>query len=206
MSNSLPHGLVELAEGHWFHPLPQRDYGQSYFDKYRELDKTEMGAAIVAARIALVKRHAPFKHNLSDCLLDVGIGGGRFCEEMDCYGYDINPHAVDWLEARGKFLNPYERAINYITCWDSLEHVISPESLVFSALSHLFVSVPIFKDVEDVINSKHFRPGEHFHYWTRDGIESFMRRQRFDLVEWNNAETLLGREAILSFAFKRDSY
>lgn len=163
-----------------------------------------MGAALVKARIELVRRHAVFRPDFGDVTLDVGIGGGRFCEETGCYGYDINPHAVDWLVERNRYMNPYERAMNYICCWDSLEHIISPESLVFSALSHLFVSVPIFKDVEDVVSSKHFRPGEHFHYWTRDGIEEFMKRQRFVLVEWNNCETLLGREAILSFALRRD--
>ena len=197
---------MELAKGHWFHQLPQRDYGQDYFEKYQALDATDMGAALVKARIDLVRRHSVFRPDFGEVTIDIGIGGGRFCDETGCFGYDINPLAVEWLQARNKFCNPYKTQIRNICCWDSLEHIISPESLIHSALSHLFVSVPIFTDVEDVINSKHFRPGEHFHYWTREGLEWFMKRNRFNTVEWNNSETLLGREAILSFAFERDCY
>jgi len=69
----------------------------------------------------------------------------------------------------------------------------------------LFVSLPIFRDAEHVLRSKHFRPQEHVWYFSRDGLIYAMKQCGFDLVSESNVETELGREDIGTFAFKRSS-
>ncbi|MNG41039.1 hypothetical protein D3C84_1299630 [compost metagenome] len=55
----------------------------------------------------------------------------------------------------------------------------------------------------DVLQSKHYKPGEHLHYWTLPGFVNWCEAQGFELQEANHAESELGREGITSFAFKR---
>lgn len=171
------------------------NYEGSYFEQYVALDATPMGAALTEARVDMVRRHYP-----GPDIVDVGIGGGRFAEECGAYGFDINPEAVAWLKSRGKFREP---AADALTFWDSLEHIPVPERAVEAAGEWVFVSMPIYQDAADVLASKHYKPGEHLWYWTRDGLIRWFHRLGFFCVEVNQAETELGREGIMSFAFCR---
>lgn len=110
------------------------------------------------------------------------------------------PEAVEWLRSEGRFREP---AANALTFWDSLEHIPDPEKAVEAADEWVFVSMPIYRDAADVLASKHYKPGEHLWYWTRDGLIRWFHRQGFFCVEVNSAETELGRDGILSFAFRR---
>jgi len=71
------------------------------------------------------------------------------------------------------------------------------------AKEFVFVSCPIYDDVEHVLRSKHFKPDEHCWYWTIKGLTTFMRIFGFEVQEINWMETEIGRESIATFVFKR---
>ncbi|HEP9055953.1 UNVERIFIED_CONTAM: methyltransferase domain-containing protein [Pseudomonas aeruginosa] len=201
MTASLPHGLTdcllwseELGMG--FHPRPPMDYSGPYFEKYQALDATPMGAALTAARVDMVQRHFDGE------VLDVGIGGGRFVIESGGKGFDVNEEAVQWLKSRNAYADPY-KGVAAISCWDSLEHIPDPEALVRSVGEWVFVSMPVYKDQADCLKSKHFKPGEHLHYWSVRGLVGWFAKMNFGCVEINERESELGREGITSFAFRR---
>ncbi len=201
MTASLPNGLTdcllwseELGMG--FHPRPPMDYSGPYFEKYQALDATPMGTALTTARVDMVRR------NFDGEVLDVGIGGGRFVVESGGKGFDVNEEAVQWLKSRNAYADPY-KGVAAITCWDSLEHVPDPEALVRSVGEWVFVSMPVYKDQADCLKSKHFKPGEHLHYWSVRGLVGWFAKMNFGCVEINERESELGREGITSFAFRR---
>lgn len=201
MTNALPPGLTdcllwsdELGMG--WHGRPAMDYEGPYFEKYQQLDATRMGEALTKARIDLVRKFFPGE------VLDIGIGGGRFVTESGGFGFDVNPEALAWLRANGRYRNPCF-GWDAMTFWDSLEHIPDPEGTLKNVGEWAFLSMPIYKDQADCLKSKHFKPGEHIWYWTLDGFVSWMDRQGFELREINHAESELGREGITSFAFRR---
>ncbi|MFU5322062.1 methyltransferase domain-containing protein [Pseudomonas aeruginosa] len=179
-----------------FHPRPPMNYSGPYFEKYQALDATPMGAALTTARVDMVRRHFDGE------VLDVGIGGGRFVIESGGNGFDVNEEAVQWLKSRNAYADPY-KGVAAITCWDSLEHVPDPEALVRCVGEWVFVSMPVYKDQADCLKSKHFKPGEHLHYWSVRGLIGWFAKMNFGCVEINERESDLGREGITSFAFRR---
>jgi len=206
MNLNLPNGydnrLIWWPElGMGFHPQEPMDYDGDYWEKYLEYDKTEMGAALTKARVELVQRHTDTGE-----IVDIGIGGGLFVRTMDCFGYDVNKKANAWLMEEGRFKSPYTRSVKAITCWDAIEHVPDPITLINNVDEWFFASIPVFQNGDSVTSSKHYRPGEHIWYWTHAGFINFMYHCGFKMVECNLEETKLGREDINSYAFKRVSH
>jgi Methyltransferase domain len=154
------------------------------------------------ARCEFVERH------YRGTLIDVGIGSGAFIElrrkfHRTTYGYDINPAGLKWLDERALLVDPYLIPFDAMTLWDVLEHMADFQSLLANVREWVFVSLPIFCDAEHALRSKHFRPDEHFWYFTRDGLVFAMATCGFALEFESNIETALGREDIGTFAFKR---
>lgn len=172
-------------------------YDAAYWQKYLVMDDTELGAQLTRARVDMVRRHFGGKG------IDVGIGGGRFVRESGFDGYDINWDAVEWLKSAGKYADPYLTSPDAVTCWDSLEHIPNPDQLINCVRKWLFVSMPIYDDASHCFKSKHFRPGEHIHYFTAEGFINYCADLGFMLIEHNTVESDLGREGITSFAFQR---
>jgi SAM-dependent methyltransferase len=197
--------LVWLPErGMGYYPVTEQPYDAAYFEKYRGYAETELGRQLTAQRVAMVCRHLlP-----GAVVLDVGIGSGQFVEAIAeagwaSLGFDINPAGVEWLLEGGRFWDPREQAVEALTFWDALEHIPDPAAYLAGAREWVFVSLPIFDGPEQVLRSKHFRPDEHCWYWTREGLINWMAHHRFRCVEHNTNETLLGREDVHSFAFRR---
>lgn len=208
MTQSLPTGLTDTLlwseeKGQGFHTRPAMRYEGQYFAHYQKLDATQMGGLLTKARLELVTKYC---HPCNTT--DIGIGGGRYVLESSGTGFDVCEDAVAWLKEGDKhyldrYKDPYAAPVHAITCWDSLEHIPEPEKLLAQVNDWLFVSMPIYKDMADVLQSKHYKPGEHLHYWTFEGFVNWCAAQGFELREVNHAETELGREGITSFAFKR---
>lgn len=174
-------------------------YDDAYFEKYRGYAQTDLGRALTQARIDLVKSHVG-----ALWVCDFGIGCGDFIEQhAAAVGYDIMPAAVSWLRERDRFHDPYCYDAGVLTCWDSLEHVPQPDLLLRHVQGWLFVSLPIFESGERALKSKHFRPDEHFWYWTREGFERWLAELGFDVIESNTIESALGREDIMTFVGRR---
>lgn len=190
--------LPELGMGH----VAQHDestYDGRYFVQYVRMADTPMGAQLTAARVQMVARH------YDGSLLDVGIGAGQFVlgRGRDTYGYDINPHAVQWLQERSLYQDMYVESFRALSFWDSLEHIPDPGAAVARAGEWVFVSLPIFESPEHCLASRHYKPGEHLWYWTDAGLRRWFARQGFECVEHNMMETALGRDGIGSYAFRR---
>lgn len=206
MQHNLPSGLKSTflwseEHGYGIHTAPPIKYDGGYFANYQKLDQTPMGAALTQARVDLVERHCP-----SGVVVDIGIGGGRFVVDGNAMGYDVCPDAVKWLQDSGRWLNFYGAGRpdpDAVTCWDSLEHIPDIDAFMARVPCWLFVSMPIYTGLHGVLTSKHYKPGEHLHYWTMQGFINWADAQGFDCLEVNKVETELGREGIWSFALKR---
>lgn len=198
----LPNGILWWpSKAMGFYPISKNGvYDKPYFEKYVAYSKTPMGLALTQARIDLVERHVA-----SALITDVGIGCGQFVEARgrNTSGYDVNLEGIRWLLDRGLWSDPYCYDLENVTCWDSLEHMRRPWQLLECVRSHVFLSIPIFADIEHLGRSKHFRPDEHYWYFTRDGLVRWMASQGFELLEENRMEEQLGREDIGTFVFKK---
>jgi hypothetical protein len=177
-------------------------YDQDYFDRFDRNARTDLGRALMRARVEFVERH------YRGPLIDVGIGSGAFIElrrerRRTTYGYDVNPIGIEWLEQRMLLVDPYLVSFDAMTLWDVLEHIPDFQSLLANVRDWLFLSLPIFRDAEHALRSKHFRPDEHCWYFTRDGLVTAMNMCGFALVSESAVETDLGREDIGTFAFRR---
>lgn len=208
MATLLPAGLrnsllwsEELGMG--WHPRKPMCYEGDYWREYTLRDATPMGRALTEARFELLSRH--YRPSLPSDVVDIGIGAGAFVMRANCHGYDVNPVARAWLAERGAWRDPADLQVytGALCFWDSLEHIPVPELAVRNAREWVFVSMPIYRDARDCLQSPHFKPGEHIWYWTRAGLVDWFKREGFELREVNDMETKLGRRGILSFAFQR---
>lgn len=185
-------------------------YDKAYFDRYAALADTEMGRKLNAARVGLVRRHiGDVALSCGKAVLDVGIGSGAFIEAMrasgfrDVYGYDVNPAGVEWLKRRGCYRDLYRLVGNAITFWDSLEHIRDPKAALDRCSDWAFVSIPVFRDAQHVMTSRHYRKTEHFWYFTRKGFMDFTKSCGFQVVDITATETALGRDGIETFVLRR---
>ncbi|EPO7914413.1 methyltransferase domain-containing protein [Citrobacter koseri] len=196
----LESGLVFLPElGIGRYPVPPaRPYNSQYFAKYQAYADTETGHALTQARIDLVARH------YRGLVLDVGIGAGQFVStRAKTVGYDVNPAGVSWLKDNGCFVDLYAEGAPALTFWDSLEHIDDPVCAVQQAGQFVFLSIPIFKDAEDILASHHYKKDEHIWYFTDEGLRRWFAEQGFECAEHNEIECELGRKGVGTYAFRR---
>ncbi len=186
-----------------FYPvLLNGQYNREYWEEYVRRMNTLMGETLNRLRTGLVEKHIG-----KEPIVDVGVGAGHFMllrgKEVETYGYDVNPVAIEWLLKIKRWWDPYFMDPENASLWDVLEHVARPDELVQRVKGHVFVSIPIVRSREHAIISKHFKPNEHFWYFTREGLLRWMKVQGFNLVEENLMETEAGREEIGTFVFKK---
>lgn len=195
--------IEDLGMGHC-PVLPQEGfYGQEYWDEYVKRANASDGIVISNMRVDLVNRCV----SLSDEVLDVGIGCGQFIETRSVkttLGFDVNPVGVAWLNKRGLYRDPREGAAN-MTFWDALEHIEDASRVFSQCRGYAFVTMPIYRDRAHVQSSKHFKPGEHLWYFTRQGLIRWARGNGFELVEHNCMEQKIGREDIETFVFRNQN-
>lgn len=201
--------LTWFPEHGWgFYPVRTgiAPYDQSYFQRYQQMADTPMGKAITAFRVDLIRQHTE-----GGPLLDVGIGSGALVEAYrqsggTAYGYDVNPYGVAWLEERGLYLDPeLDGPIDSMSFFDVLEHIYNPPELLRNVRRFVFITMPIFRDADHVLASKHLRRDEHYWYFTANGLEKFMASHGFALRfrDGNQTERRLGREDVDTFVFER---
>lgn len=188
------------SAGMGFYPVTESPYDDAYFDKYVEMANTEMGVELTHARLAFVNKYAP-----TAPIVDIGVGSGQFMDAAGALGYDVNPTAVRMLIKKHAFLNPYSTFIKCATFWDSLEHIPDIDRILKHVTDYIFVSLPIFDDLDHVLRSKHFRPDEHCWYFTKSGFERFIAAHGFTVLEYSTIETEIGREGIGTFVCKREN-
>lgn len=179
-----------------YYPVQNTPYDGDYFNKYREYADTDAGRKITAARVAMAG-------NLTGITVDIGIGCGQFAEALDCFGYDVNPVAVDWLVKNNRWLNPYQQAVDNATFWDSFEHIANPGELLANIRQSVLLTIPLFDDYNHVLRSKHYRKNEHYWYFTHSGLIRYMSHHGFVMVRCNRMEEAFGREDVATYEFTR---
>ena len=179
------------------------DYDEEYYKKYIGYENTNIAKGINKGRSDITKKYC-------NAILDIGIGSGEFIKNstIKTYGFDINEVAIKWLKDNDIFIDPYRSIpddIEGLCFWDSMEHIPEPSNLLEKIKKnvYLFVSMPIFYDLFKVKESKHYRPNEHYYYFTSFGLISYMNDLNFKIIEMQDFETQSGREDIKTFVFKK---
>jgi hypothetical protein len=178
------------------------EYDAGYFNKCLSYEDKAIALAINRGRIDLVNTYVG-----NEPVLDIGIGSGEFIKKRPgTFGTDINPTAIEWLKRRGLYSERFDGFAGF-TLWDVIEHMPEPDAL-FRKIppgAYVFTSIPIFDDLNEIRQSRHYRPGEHLLYFTEPGFIHFMAWQGFSFLEERDFETQAGRDSILSFAFRKVS-
>lgn len=197
------------AEGVAYQPDMSKSvpYDLEYFEKYVMDETTLMGVELNKRRLDVVKRWARnFK------IIDIGVGCGTFIKyalagDFDISGYDINPCAVHWLVKHGVYENIHKTDKKFMcyTFWDSLEHIPEPQKILdkIGLGAYVFVSMPIFENLNDIIKSKHYRPDEHYYYFTPLGLLKWFSKHGFSVKSIMDFEQEAGREKIKTFLFEK---
>lgn len=190
-----------------FYPVTEPiAYDDAYFEEYERREHSPMGTVLNRARVGLCHR---FMENGTGParVLDVGVGNGAFLHwRANTVGFDVCPKAVAMLQREGLFLDPYKDSLDGIagvTFFDSLEHIAHPHQLLERLAGQwLVITLPIFRDKSHALASKHFKPREHYWYFTFKGFVAAMTSMRFALHHVSDFETRAGREDILTFVFR----
>jgi len=183
-------------------------YGREYHEKYVRYSRTELGRAISAERWEFVSRNMPGGGKL----LDYGCGSGHFIDtnpngKFHVAGYDVNPFS-------GRSAQEVLRAeFDGVTFWDSLERVPVPKALIagLSRPEWVFLTVPDCSSVlgEQIMRWRHYRPGEHLHYFTPESLCVMLRGLGYSVREVNRKEAILRNpdepDWLISVAAKRTS-
>lgn len=176
-------------------------YDQNYFNKYVGYEQTILGQQLNTARLHIVEAYLEGSMKL----VDVGVGSGQFVRSRPgTLGYDVNPVAIDYLKQNDLWIDPYIDKVDAASFWDSFEHIEHHTQLMANIKTYIFMSIPIFESKEHALTSKHYRPDEHYWYFTNYGLVSYMYELGFILKATSDIETYLGREGIRSFVFKRE--
>ena len=137
-------------------------------------------------------------------VLDYGCGVGWFKafapEGIEVDTYDILP-----VPQTGITKDSYD----LITFWDVLEHIPDFNSLKINIKQARYIacSVPLLSNhefgIEDILKWKHFKPGEHLHFWRKDIFESIFKYYDFKKIKEEQPECP-PREDIWNFIFAFD--
>ena len=180
------------------------DYGQDYFSKYTSYEDTDISKRLNNFRTSITSKYC-------NSVLDVGIGSGEFIKKYKnkAFGYDINPYAIKILKQKNIYVDPYLdnlEGIDGFTMWDVLEHIKNPDILLnkIPKTKIVIVSIPIFDNILKVKQSKHYRPNEHYYYYTISGLINFFDQMKYTIIEVSDQESVCGRESITSFVFRKD--
>lgn len=179
-------------------------YGENYWQNYINMESSTTSNLLNNFRTKLTLNYA---HSI----LDIGIGSGAFLKALDSpkAGYDVNPYGEKWLKDNSLWHNPYEESnskFDGFCFWDVLEHIENPSETLRLIPMHgyIFVSLPIFTDIEKIHLSKHYKPDEHLQYFTTAGFIKFMSLSGFSVLEIRSDETQIGRDNIITFVARKE--
>ena len=186
--------------------VDRMQYGDNYYDKVAAYQGSDIEQRVHLSRLSMLDKFML----KGEAVLDYGCGTGEFVRKLEQVGYrakgfDPIPKVKQQLREAGTYSADIA-AHGAVTMWDVIEHLENPHELLeqVQAGGMLFCSMPIFKSLDDVRASKHYRPGEHLYYFTEDGFVDWMAAHGFRLLHCSDVETELGRDSIEQFAFCKD--
>lgn len=187
-----------------FYPVKDTWYDDSYFWASIRNSKSKIADELNKFRVEIVNKYVKGK------VLDFGCGCGQFIKYRgNCLGFDICPKSITELRKKKTYLDFWngglkEHKIEAVTMFDVLEHIRNPE-LVLSQIPcrYVFISIPVFRSKEHALKSRHFKPREHYWYFTQKSIRGLMDNNGFALVESRDDEIKIGREDIYTYVFRK---
>jgi len=190
------HSKLEVG---WYPCNTDGVYDEEYFNNYLKYKNTETGKKITQFRTDFVNKI------YDGDLIDFGSGSGQFVESRSkTFGIDVNPFSVSALKTIGKYCDQIPSNPRAISFWDSLEHIKDCWDIVETISEYVFVSIPIFVSMIHALRSKHFKPKEHYWYFTEKGLIECFLLMGFSLVERSDFETrYCGRDMVYTYCFKR---
>ena len=160
-------------------------YDENYAKKYDDMPHFEMSrlrADFVEKSFPVGKIHK---------VLDVGHANGAFVKEMiarsyDAFGTDL--HGIDFGVPEVDLMGP--ETFDLVTFFDSLEHFENVRQPLHKSNRFVLVSVPNTPpNLEKFIDSwRHFRPGEHLHYFNLRSLTLLMKEFGFELTGYSFVE------------------
>ena len=113
-----------------------------------------------------------------EVVLDYGSGVGWFRawrpRGVKVYSYDIASYPQTGVEL----------LIYDVVCfWDVLEHTLDFAAIapVLALAKYVAVTLPLMPMQEKLSDWKHFKPGEHLHYFTAESLDALFSRYGFEL-------------------------
>jgi len=134
-----------------------------------------------------------------NCILDYGSGVGWF-RAYKPQGVEVDTYDIGRYPQTGILHENY----SIITFWDVLEHLSGFNEIedVLKMTNYVAFSVPI-KPIDEPLRSwKHFKPGEHLHYFTDPILNDVFRKYGFTQLIGGHPECP-PRKDILSAIYQR---
>ena len=170
-------------------------YDIDYYEKMLR-EYSETAKEIARLRWEWIKETAPLT------VLDYGAGVGWFRAHrpkgISVDSYDIGPYPQTGI----KF-----KIYDVVCFWDVLEHINNFEDIepLLALARYVACTVPVKPENVDFADWKHFKPGEHLHYFTTETLSELFKKYGFQLVKTDLPECPPRRD-VHSFLFKRQTW
>lgn len=135
-------------------------------------------------------------------VLDYGSGPGWF-RAFAPKGIEVDTFDKAPWPQTGILHNRYD----LVTFWDVIEHFQDLDKELKPLLkwsSMIALTVPIKPEGQDLKTWKHYKPGEHFQYFSHESLNKIFNGYNFSRVKFNNVECP-PRTDIFSYLFKRNA-
>lgn len=134
-------------------------------------------------------------------VLDFGAGVGWFKAfapaEVQVDTYDIGPYPQTGIR---------HEHYDLVTLWDVFEHIPDHSVLseIFSRTNYVALAVPILPEGKELKGWKHYKPGEHLHYFSIRLLDELMKCYGFVKVKQGAPENII-REDIVSLLYAKNN-
>lgn len=167
-------------------------YDVEYYDNLlRQYSSTAREIAII--------RHEFIRSLRPKWILDYGSGVGWFRafrpDGVEVDTFDIGPFTQTGISRDSYDIVCFHDVLEHIPDWGTIAPIISKAKYVAG-------TVPILVNGQVLSTWKHYKPGEHFYYWSEKGFESAMNEVGLERIEhgWPECPP---RTDILSFKYRR---
>jgi len=133
-------------------------------------------------------------------ILDYGCGVGWFAAFKPSWVTSMETYDVMPVPQTGMTREKY----SIITLWDVLEHIPDFTYLapILERTHYVVLTIPMKPPKVKWEDWKHFKPGEHLHYYTEDLLQSLFRIYDFHLLAKEMTECP-PRTDVVTYIFKR---